>query len=260
MTGRVLFQMWGPFRDRLVAGHLFYVEQARKRLLSQFADIDAEANQAAEEFLEQSGEHFDPDRHDPGDFYEAASEAGFELYELLSGLREQTRLNVAAGMFHEWDKQLRRWLTREMKHWHRDGGATAKVWSVNFVQLTDLLESFGWRLRGKRYHRTLDAFRLVVNVYKHGDGQSLEELKTKFPEYLTDPFGDPGGHFADPKFRDHTDLKLTDEQIQEFSDAILEFWRDVPESVLASQVNNVPQWFEKAILADRAAFQQADKI
>ncbi len=55
MSGYVLFQMWEPFRQSLIKGHLFFVEQARKRLLSQFNDIEADADRAAEEWLEQSG-------------------------------------------------------------------------------------------------------------------------------------------------------------------------------------------------------------
>jgi hypothetical protein len=67
MSGYVSFKMWEPFRQSLIKGHLFYVEQAQKRLLSQFADMEADADRAAEEWLEQSGKFFDPDRHDPGD-------------------------------------------------------------------------------------------------------------------------------------------------------------------------------------------------
>ena len=99
MSDYVLFQMWGPFRQSLIAGHLFYVEQAGKRLLTQFEDIEAEADKAAEEWLEKSRDRFDPDRHDPGDFYEAANDAGIEFYGLLSDMREQTTLGVVAGMF-----------------------------------------------------------------------------------------------------------------------------------------------------------------
>lgn len=116
MSERVLFMMWGPFRESLIKAHAFYVEQARKRLLSQFGDIEAEANKAPEEWLEQTSHLFNPEQHDPGDFYEAAHEAGIEFYELLRDMRRQTRLSVVAGMFHEWDKQLRDWLTQEIRH------------------------------------------------------------------------------------------------------------------------------------------------
>jgi hypothetical protein len=257
MSGYVLFQMWEPFRQSLMRGHLFYVEQARKRLLSQFDDIEAEADRAAEDWLVHSGRQFDPDRHDPGDFYEAANEAGIEFYGLLSDMREQTRLSVVAGMYHEWEKQLRDWLSREIQHWHRGEGVSAKVWSADFGQIADLLQSFGWNLRASDYFRMLDACRLVVNVYKHGEGKSLDDLRSNFPEYLDDPFRGSGGSLSDPTYRDHSHLRVSDAQFQEFADAISAFWRDVPENDFDSQITEVPDWFGKAILKDRVQLQQA---
>lgn len=256
MSGYVLFQMWGPFRQSLIKGHLFYVEQARKRLLSRFDDISADADRAAEEWLEQNSHRFDPDRHDPSEFDEAAYDHSIEFYGLLSDLHEQTRLSVVAGMFHEWDKQLRDWLVREIGHWHHGGNVASKVWSADFGQIADLLECFGWNVRKSNYFRALDACRLVVNVYKHGEGKSLDDLRDKFPEYLDDPFKGTGA-FPDTKYRDHTHLRVSDDQFQAFSDAILAFWRDVPENVFDSQMTDVPDWFGKALLKDGADAKQA---
>jgi hypothetical protein len=188
MSDYVLFQLSGEFRQSLIDGHLFYVRQARKRLLSQFDDIEADADRAAEERLEQLSHHFDPDRDDPGHFYEAAHEAGIEFYGLLRDMREQTRLSVVAGIFHEWEKQLREWLAREIQHWHHGDNATWTVWSAKFDEIVDLLESFGWKVRSAGYFRTLDGCRHVVNVYKHGKGKTLAKLKQNYPEYLDDPF------------------------------------------------------------------------
>ncbi|MBN8517756.1 MAG: hypothetical protein J5X22_11265 [Candidatus Accumulibacter sp.] len=259
MSDYVLFQMWGPFRQSLIAGHLFYVEQARKRLFSQFDDIESEADKAAENWLEQSSHRFDPDRHDPGSFYEAANEVGVEFYGLLSDMRDQTRLSVVAGMFHEWDKQLRGWLVQEIKHWHLGDNTTLKVWSADFGDIADLLECIGWQIRCTRYFPTLDACRLVVNVYKHGEGKSLVDLRQKYSEYLDDPFQSTFGCISGFEFRDHTHLKVSDEQFQAFSDAIVAFWQDVPESVFSSQTTDVPGWFEKAILSDQAKQQQVSR-
>lgn len=245
MSNYVLFQMWGPYRQSLIKRHQFYVEQARKRVLSQFDNMEEEADKAAEEWLEQSS-----DRHDPGDFYEAAHDVGIEFYQLLSDMRDQTRLSVIAGMYHEWDKQLRHWLVREILHWHRGETAVAKVWSADFGKIADLLESFGWKVRSTGYFKTLDACRLVVNVYKHGAGKSLDDLKQNYAEYLDDPLSGSGlpGSGA---LLDYTHLKVSDDQFQAFSDAIVAFWRDVPESVVDGRAQ-VPEWFEKAILSDRA--------
>ena len=247
MSDYVLFQLSGEFRQSLIDGHLFYVRQARKRLLSQFDDIEADADRAAEARLEQLSHHFDPDRDDPGDFYEAAHEAGIEFYGLLRDMREQTRLSVVAGIFHEWEKQLRDWLARQLQHWHRGDNATLTVWSAKFDEIVDLLESFGWKVRSAGYFRTLDGCRHVVNVYKHGKGKTLAKLKQNCPEHLDDSFRRSGRAFPGTKYLDHKHLKVSDEQFQAFSDAIVAFWKDVPQNVFASQIADVPDWFGKTI-------------
>ncbi|TDX22186.1 hypothetical protein [Rhodovulum visakhapatnamense] len=253
MTGNyVLFQMWGPFRQSLIDGHIFYVEQARKRLLTQFENIEAEADKASEDWLENNSHRFDPDRDDPGSFYEAAGEAGIEFYRLLSDMRDQTQLSVVAGMFHEWDKQLRDWLVAEVRHWHRGDLTAEKIWKASFSDLADLLEGLGWKIRSTGYFKLLDACRLVVNVYKHGKGTSLDDLKKSFPEYLPDPNAGTRLTRASIDFLDYTYLKVSDVQFQAFSDAIVSFWKDVPENISESDVTSVPAWFEKAILKDRA--------
>lgn len=252
MSDYVLFQMREPIRQNLIKIHYFYVDQARKRLLSQFENIEAEADSAAEEWLEQHNHFFDPDRHDPADFYGRAFDASAEFYRLLSDMRDQTRLSVTAGMFHEWDKQLRDWLVREMHNWHcRDGNASKKIWSAEFKEIIDLMESFGWQIRNQDYYEKLDACRLVVNVYKHGSGRSLEELKQNYPEYLDHPFSGVDDIISNMKYSDHTDLKVSEDQFQAFADAIAMFWQDVPENIFESQINKWPDWLNKAISKDR---------
>lgn len=259
MSGYALFLMFEPFRQSLIKGHSFYVEQARHRLLSQFEGMEADADRAVDEWLQQSSKHFDPDSHDPADFYERANDIGIEFYGLLCEMRRQTRLSVVAGMFHEWDKQLRDWLVHEIQHWHCGDNVTVRVWSADFGQIIDLLESFGWNLRTAGYFSTIEAYRLVVNAYKHGEGKSLSDLMSCFPEYLDNPFKDFGDTLPGAKYRDHTHLNVSDDQIQAFSDAIVAFWLDVPENVYDSQLTDVPDWFEKAILKDRAEHQKTSK-
>lgn len=251
MGGYVFFQMYGPFRRTLIAQHNFYVEQAGKRLLSQFDDIGKEADEASERWLVENGPRFDPDRHDQGDFYDSANDAGVEFYQLLSNMRDRTRLSVVAGMFHEWEKQLRDWLAKEILHWHRGEAVQASVWKADFGMIADLLECLGWKIRATSYFNTLDACRLVVNVYKHGDGTSFDDLKLTFPEYLDNGLVHNGARFG-TAFLDHTHLVVNDEQLVRFSDAIREFWEDVPETVTGS-VTPLPNWFAKAMQKDGVA-------
>lgn len=249
----VLLQMWGPFRKSLIAQHLFYMEQARTRLLSQFENIEAEAHKAADAWLEANQASFDPDLHDMGDAYEASNDAGIEFYQLLSDMRDQTRLSVVAGMFHEWDKQLRDWLSQEIRHLFPGETVNSKLWSVNFVQIAELLQGLGWDIRSGAYYAKLDACRCVVNVYKHGNGNSLDELKRSYPEFLVSSFSTMAEFSPNVDWLDHTYVTVSDQQIEAFSDAILAFWRDVPENTFAAEELQVPDWFEKAVSKDREA-------
>lgn len=241
-----LFQMWEPFRRSLVAGHLFYVEQAKKRLLSQFSDIEAEANQAAEQWLEENDHRFNPDFHSPGDFEEQAFDAGLEFYELLKAMQARTRLSVVAGMYHEWDKQLHQWMEDQMRGWCSGTKFEKAVWKTTLTNFAELVEPLGWDIRSKPYYIQLDACRLVVNVYKHGNGDSLTQLKQRYPEYLLDSIC---GRTA-PLFFDglsHKDLSVCDYQFQAFSDAIESFWRDVPAELWDHDHAVMPAWLSKAL-------------
>lgn len=251
MNDIVLFQMWEPHRQMLIASHLFYVEQARKRLLSQFVNIEQEADKAAEAHLEKMSHKFDPDRHDPADFYEAANDEALAFYQLLTEMRQRTMLSIVAGIYQEWDKQLREWLVREICHWHRGEETAKKVWSVDFVNLIELLELLGCKIRSNSYFQKLDACRLVVNVYKHGEGSSLKDLKSFYPEYLSNSLANIDEYFSNSEFVEHSDLDVSEDQLQEFSVAIVEFWKDVPTNILNNDRVSIPTWFEKAMLKDR---------
>ncbi len=173
----VLFKMWQPFREHLIARHNFFMEQAQKRLLSQFMNIGAEADEYGNNWLNEQGHYFDPDRHDPDSFLEQAYDESMGFYSLLADMQTNTRLSVVAGMFHEWDKQLRDWTLREINHWHHGDAVKKTVWKANFSEIIELFESFGWPIKQKNYYKAIDKCRLVVNVYKHGSGNAFDSIK-----------------------------------------------------------------------------------
>ncbi|WP_425073274.1 hypothetical protein [Sagittula sp. S175] len=248
----VLFQMWGSRRQSLIDGHQFYVEQARNRLLNQFGNMEADADQASKDWLKKASRDFDPDRHDEGVIYDAAEQAGVDFYQLLSDMRDQTYLSVVAGMYHGWDKQLRSWLAGEVHHWYSGSAASQKIWSINAEKIEDLLQSQGWGFSSKPYHRLLDACRLIVNVYKHGEGGSFEDLKMRYPEYLPGTNHGVTSNSPAASYLDHTDMKVSDAQLQSLSDAIVAFWRDVPENTRIKDIQKFPGWFATAVAQDQA--------
>lgn len=254
MSGRKwnAYQLTGSERELRISEHRFYVEQAKVRLLSQFANIEAEAEQAEAEHWERSGQSFDPEWDDPGDLAEAARDHGVELYQLLSDMHDRTRLSVVAGMYHHWDKTFRRFLVREFR-WPRlmIGDHTRRaLWKLDSAKLERLLAAIGLDLSGLACYPRIEAMRLVVNVFKHGEGRSLDELRQRYPEFLR--ASSPGWSFIDD-----TDLEVTDDQVEQLAGAIELFWRELPSTVTFDEdaALDVPDEFEKAWNKDLACQQ-----
>jgi hypothetical protein len=45
-------------------------------------------------------------------------------------------------------------------------------------------------------------------------------------------------------------MKVTDAHLDQFSEAILDFWKDVPKEIFLPEELNAPKWFEKEFLKD----------
>lgn len=242
------FHLWKPYRLSVLELHRFYIDQGKKKLLSQFEDIEKEASEAAERWLELRSQRFDPDRDDPGSILEDAYQEEIEYYQLLNDLRDQTRLSLVAGMYHAWDKELRGWLLKEIGHFHIGQNVTKKMWQANFDEIVELLDSTGLANRNASCLQILSACRYVVNVYKHGEGFSLDRLKQKHRQYLRScSINDKS---ADMYWVDHTHLSVSDSQLDEFANAITDFWRSLPDCVQGDSIE-VPSWLEKAVESDQ---------
>jgi len=221
---RSAFVLDDPVRHTLIAGHRFYVHQAKERLLSTFGNISAEADAAADAHWEASGRNFHPDIHDEADQAEDAQNHGIMFYELLSDMHERTRLSIVAGMFHHWDKSWRRFLVEQLRFPGLVLGVHTRraMWTMDSSQLEHLLEALGLKISTFPGYARLDAMRLVVNVFKHGEGKSMDDLRLAYPEFV--PVVD-GWVRA---FPDDTSMRVTDTHLDEFAEAIESFWLNVP--------------------------------
>jgi hypothetical protein len=237
-----LFYMWEPFRELLIQGHLFYVEQSKKRLLSQFDNLEAEADKYAADWLNERDHLFDPHKHDPGDFQERAYDESLGFYQMLSDMRNRTILSIIAAIFHEWDKQLRDWLVKEVMHWHSGEAVKQAIWKVNFDDIIDFVDMALVKTKNTNHYLLLDKYRLLVNAYKHGEGDSFRELLSKHKEFFNPVFENQFEY----GFFNYESIVVKDEHLDECSGAIVEFWKSIPQYVHDSDEIDIPNWFEKA--------------
>lgn len=254
MVSHTLFHMDPGYRQHLIEKHRFYVNEGRSRLLTQFDDVSAEADAFAEKWASERSHLFDPERDDPSDLDERAWEESITFYGMLDDLHADVRLAIIAGMYHGWDKDLRDWIVAQIRHWHSGKDVPAEIWRVNFARLMEFLSCFGWAVDDLPCHRGLNRCRLVVNVYKHGEGPALESLKNHHSDLLAGGLLDatPNRELA-KRLLGYRHLKVTDGHLVEFSDAIVDFWAAMPEMISEDDFRSWPDWIQKAVARDKEA-------
>lgn len=228
MMRRAQLYLWDGARNHHIALHQFYVEQMRSRVLSQFDDVEGQADRHTEEAYELMSQSLGYGEIDMADLAEAAYDKGSAHYQALTDLRKQVLLSGLAGMFHQWDKTVREHLERELRHDFNGDKIEKKIWEMPLADVMDVFEQFGWPVKALPCYAKIDALQLVVNVYKHGKGRSLIQLAERYGEYICDPIQQlipKGTAFG----INHEWLNVTDGQLKQFSDAIRDFWRDMPE-------------------------------
>lgn len=238
-----LFYMPEFMRRSIINAHIFYIEQAKKLLLKQFDELDNpdKQRQVMDDWLCENQHRFHPDYHDASDFYEEAFEQLHALYELGSRIR----LSVVAGMYHEWEKQLKKWLVNEIKRWHTGENVSQAIWKTNFDQIMAMLMQLGWDVKTEACYGKLNECRLVTNVYKHGDGWALDSLRGNYSEYFS-----ASANRYSLSYVDSADLTVNNMQLDFFSNAIVSFWENIPESIYDDDGAKVPSWLKKAFDRD----------
>ena len=225
---------------------------ARKRLLSQFDDISADADAFAESFATERSQKFDPEIDNPNDIDEQAWEESITHYGMLEDLHADVRLAIIAGMYHAWDKELRHWISIQIGHWHSGSNARAEIWKATFSKLTEFLGGIGWDVAALPCHRALDRCRLVVNVYKHGEGFACDTLKNEHPDLIG---GGLLGAIPDSQLAKrlvgYRHLQVKDDHVDEFSNAIIGFWTALPAQVMQEDIREFPAWFDRAARRDK---------
>jgi hypothetical protein len=221
--------MWSRTRQKILERHAFYVQQVKERVLSRFQDIEAEAKAHADIEYEHFASLPAPDDIDMSDLAEAAYDRGLQFYFLLHDLKKQMALGALAGMYHQWEKELREFIERELANDMRRDRAAEIAWGPPVPEVFNILEQFKWNFRRSVFFLPIDACRLIVNVYKHGKGPSLEKLAASYPGYLSDPVPLDQRGSAFTELLDHEWLSISEVQFDEIAAAIRQFWEEFPE-------------------------------
>ena len=223
----IQFDLTRDMKRHILKEHDFFVAQVKSRVFTQFQDMEADANRYAEEEFERLSNRPDTGETDMDSIAEDAHDNAVEYYGLLSDLRQSLILGALAGLYHQWEKQLREFVELELGHNGNRDKAAKKAWGGNIGDTFQLLAAIGWDVREEPFFPLIDACRLIVNVYKHGQGPSLKDLHSKYPDYLKDPLKDWPSEFRE-RFLHHEWLTLPEGEFEKIAMSIRRFWIAFP--------------------------------
>ena len=207
----------------------FFAQQMKRRVWGNFNDFDEQVRAHGEEVYEVLKSATGTEHMDEADIADFAVEESVKYSELLSELQRDLSLAAVATLYHRWEKELRRFLARELRNSAEDPDA---MWTRPTDRVVGWLEEHGWPLRSSYWFPVLDSCRLIVNVHKHGKGWSLKELNNKYRQCLNLP---TGGHNDDreqvPTCLDHRTLYIMEEHFDQFVGAIRRFWINFPREI-----------------------------
>lgn len=166
-------------------------------------------------------------------YMDTADRESVEFALNLVEMRKQLILSGLVFLYSNWEKTLRAFLESIFtindaeKHYLRE------LWDPSIFKI---FEKISWNVRKKEFYPDLNLLRTVTNVFKHGKGESLLRLKKLKPEYfLSDEeleMDEEYLYLYELKFRDHTDINITQNEFVILSNAIRQFWVDFPERLI----------------------------
>lgn len=213
-------------REFYLGRHDFYVKEFKSRILSQFNDLDGDADKFEHEEYERLGQYFDPDRHGQDEFYETAHDNSIAYYLQLTDMQHQMRLSGLAGIYHQWEKDVRGFFEKEIRHVLLDDDAEKKAWGGDFAKIFAFLNDYGWDARSLPFYEPMNQCRLIVNVYKHGKIKVLRDVVRAYPQYFKDRGVSCRPWIPPPS---HDDLVVEQADFDRLANAFHDFWLQFPE-------------------------------
>lgn len=206
--------------------HRAYVGGVADKLYPAFDNIEEEAenfaNEAYERFCQMPGYENGPDL---GDLAEMAQDEAISRYEDLVFVKGELTGFATAGMYHLWEKILKSFIARELRHYGLTEERRREIENANFKKLKKWLTELGFDISHYPFGDQLDTSRLIANTVKHGDGYSCRQIAEKEPALLRGPnnleipFGEPHAE----------DLWIDATRFTAFADSIENFWNEIPE-------------------------------
>lgn len=164
---------------------------------------------------------------DPSDFADFFESRLSDAADILNHAVSMHKYNFLALLCQTWENELISFVTKELKNYFTFEKSLSYS-DVMKVLKANIDES---KIEGLS---KIEELRLLVNVLKHGEGRSAEELRKirpdffKFESYLPNDEGNDRLTIWDSIYLDSEALNIGTEEFYMYSEAINEFWKSMP--------------------------------
>ncbi|TOQ04158.1 hypothetical protein, partial [Vibrio parahaemolyticus] len=166
-----------------------------KRLYSSFDSIDAESKVVEETAYQNSAKSFDPETMDETHGLEEAFHEGVSHYLIHTHMKQEFLNSSITWLFHQFERDCTRIFQTE------DGNTKkSKLTTLN----VDTSPNSKWKICNSE-------LRDLANAIKHGEGKSLNRLKSAQPNLFKSG-------------TNQIEVKVTD--VERYTKALLDFWTD----------------------------------
>lgn len=225
---------WGPFlRRRFIPEIEWFERVVRERVLPVFNNIEMEADAASEEAWQGYMEQPSDGTEDPGDFADAAMDAGLEHYTRLKNVRQALVNMSVVSLWHLVEQQILDFHKRQVLSMFEENEAKHHKWQV-FVER---MNGAGIAIEDLPSWSKVNEMRVVANAIKHGEGSALNMLVKIYPDILIAPeLRNEPRLFANAEPRvdrpaGGEDIYVTEEDIEQYGRASVQFWNEVASEV-----------------------------
>ncbi|MBB1161054.1 hypothetical protein [Aquariibacter albus] len=216
------------FRSTLFVELANLVKVLHESILPQLSNISAEAADIQNQTWSGLTSSLTSGDYDPSDFMDAAFNAGYKHYSLMSGLNQGVVNLFAASLFHIHEQHIMLFYKRELRDPLRVQNDPKKLKPFHVVAH---LEKLGVHIKSLPSWGQLKEIEQLANAIKHGEGEAAQALRKARPNFFIDPqlssdpdIG-PSLHLGKPLLGEG--IYVTTTHLQEIERVIVAFWDEL---------------------------------
>jgi hypothetical protein len=132
-----------------------------------------------------------------------------------------------------WEQQLIKLLKTEMKH----DGYEFDDKGLEFKDIKEAFKIHNVDLEKLECWKPIKELRWLVNVFKHGDGNSAKSLRRVRPDLFKSEYDGKTDmlEFHDSSVLEVT-LRISNNDFLKYHDALIEFWDELPERMYSDNI------------------------